>query len=108
MWSIYAVDKSQNTLFCVFNILRSIVQVLDYFAMALDGNIQEHNSDAAHQLLTMCTHSYFDLTHVSPVVFLYLLKECYVRGTIFLSSLNICQEHVYQGVVNSGAFAVLF
>lgn len=48
--------------------------------MALDGSILDHNSDATHQLLTMCMHSYFDLTHVSPVVFLYLLKECYVRG----------------------------
>lgn len=57
--------------------------------MALDGSIQEHNSDATDQLLTMCTHSYFDLTHVSPVVFLYLLKECYVRGMFSLSSRDI-------------------
>ncbi|XP_017232036.1 uncharacterized protein LOC108206299 isoform X2 [Daucus carota subsp. sativus] len=70
--------------------------------MALDGNIQEHNSDAAHQLLTMCTHSYFDLTHVSPVVFLYLLKECYVRGkckaTMKFRSL---QQTVHQVLYNA-------
>lgn len=30
---------------------------------------------------TMSKHAFFDLSHVSPLVFLYLLKECYVYGT---------------------------
>lgn len=86
---IKVLDKNQNTISYVFEILYLFaqyvlcVQVLDYIAMALDGSIQEHDGDTTHQLLTMCTHSYFDLTHVSPVMFLYLLKECYVRGMIF-------------------------
>lgn len=29
---------------------------------------------------TVCLHSFSDLTYVSPVVFLYLLKECYKHG----------------------------
>lgn len=52
-------------------------------AMCLDISIQEANSDITHQEWTISIHSFSDLTHVSPVVFLYLLKECYIRGTIF-------------------------
>ncbi|PON89518.1 hypothetical protein TorRG33x02_146620 [Trema orientale] len=33
------------------------------------------------QTLTVCKHAFFDLTYISPVVFLYLLKECYIHGT---------------------------
>ncbi|KAK6911630.1 3'-5' exonuclease domain [Dillenia turbinata] len=29
----------------------------------------------------ICLHAFSDLTYISPVVFLYLLKECYVCGT---------------------------
>ncbi|KAE8679273.1 Polynucleotidyl transferase isoform 3 [Hibiscus syriacus] len=29
---------------------------------------------------TICLHAFMDLTYVAPVVFLYLLKECYVHG----------------------------
>lgn len=29
---------------------------------------------------TLCLHAFSDLTYVSPVVFLYLLKECYIHG----------------------------
>lgn len=31
---------------------------------------------------TLCLHSFSDLTHVSPVVFVYLLKESYFYGMI--------------------------
>ncbi|CAA7041960.1 unnamed protein product [Microthlaspi erraticum] len=30
---------------------------------------------------TLCLHAFSDLTHVSPLVFLYLLKECYIHGS---------------------------
>lgn len=29
---------------------------------------------------TVCLHAFSDLTYVSPLVFLYLLKECYKHG----------------------------
>lgn len=31
---------------------------------------------------TLCLHAFSDLTHVSPLVFLYLLKECYIHGKV--------------------------
>lgn len=31
---------------------------------------------------TLCLHAFSDLTHVSPAVFLYLLKECYIHGKV--------------------------
>ncbi|CAL1407621.1 unnamed protein product [Linum trigynum] len=34
-----------------------------------------------HGSLAVSVHAFSDLTHISPVVFLYLLKECYVHGT---------------------------
>ena len=36
----------------------------------------------ACQSSTLCMHTFYDLTHVSPVVFLYLLKECYFYGMV--------------------------
>ncbi|XP_028779545.1 uncharacterized protein LOC114735925 [Neltuma alba] len=37
--------------------------------------------DHAFLSSTLCMHAFYDLTHVSPVVFLFLLKECYFYGT---------------------------
>lgn len=54
-------------------------------AMDSDGSVQEHKSETTHQAWTISMHAFSDLTHVSPVVFLYLLKECYIHGTIFSS-----------------------
>ncbi|XP_024169754.1 uncharacterized protein LOC112176163 isoform X2 [Rosa chinensis] len=34
----------------------------------------------ARRPLTICKHGFFDLSHVSPLVFIYLLKEFYSRG----------------------------
>ncbi|XP_054813756.1 uncharacterized protein LOC129314350 isoform X2 [Prosopis cineraria] len=51
--------------------------------MSLEENALEvpDKKDHACQASTLCTHAFYDLTHVSPVVFLYLLKECYFYGT---------------------------
>ncbi|XP_061369829.1 uncharacterized protein LOC133312614 [Gastrolobium bilobum] len=51
--------------------------------MGLDENEAEvcNGKDDACQMWTLCTHAYYDLAHVSPVVFLFLLKECYFYGT---------------------------
>ncbi|XP_019187985.1 PREDICTED: uncharacterized protein LOC109182304 [Ipomoea nil] len=42
-----------------------------------DGRLNKKKN----QPLYLSKHSFNDLSHVSPVVFLYLLKECYVCGT---------------------------
>ncbi|CAK9328432.1 unnamed protein product [Citrullus colocynthis] len=38
--------------------------------------------DQTHLAWKITVHSLCDLSYISPVVFLYLLKECYVRGTL--------------------------
>ena len=40
--------------------------------------------EKACEMKTICMHAFTDLTYVSPVVFLYLLKECYVHGKVLL------------------------
>ncbi|XP_052731277.1 uncharacterized protein LOC108324334 isoform X3 [Vigna angularis] len=40
-----------------------------------------NTKDNASQTWTLCTHAFYDLTHVSPVVFMVLLKEYYYYGT---------------------------
>ncbi|KAK7344264.1 hypothetical protein VNO77_13690 [Canavalia gladiata] len=49
----------------------------------LEENVTEicHNKDDACQMWTLCTHAFYNLTHVSPLVFIFLLKECYFYGT---------------------------
>ncbi|XP_020209370.1 uncharacterized protein LOC109794324 [Cajanus cajan] len=51
--------------------------------MGLEETVAEtdNNKDNASQMLTLCTHAFHDLTHVSPVVFMSPLKECYYYGT---------------------------
>ena len=41
-------------------------------------------NEKTEQTGTICVHAFSDLTYISPVVFLYLLKECYTHGMIFL------------------------
>ena len=41
--------------------------------------------DNACQMWTLCPHAFYDLTHVSPAVFLFLLKECYYYGMVAFS-----------------------
>lgn len=36
--------------------------------------------DQTHLAWNITVHSLSDLSYTSPVVFLYLLKECYIRG----------------------------
>lgn len=36
----------------------------------------------AQRPLTICKHAFSDLRHVSPFVFIYLLKECYFKGMV--------------------------
>lgn len=41
--------------------------------------------EKACETKTICLHAFTDLTYVTPIVFLYLLKECYVHGKVLLS-----------------------
>ncbi|KAF2324000.1 hypothetical protein GH714_006088 [Hevea brasiliensis] len=53
----------------------------DYSDMGLEERVPNlHNEKEKAQTLTLSVHAFSDLTHVSPVVFLYLLKECYIHG----------------------------
>lgn len=49
--------------------------------MGLEGRNGEPRLGKAHQSSTVCLHSFSDLSCVSPIVFLYLLKENYFSGT---------------------------
>ncbi|XVF31445.1 hypothetical protein REPUB_Repub16aG0146700 [Reevesia pubescens] len=51
---------------------------------------------------TICVHAFTDLTYVSPVVFLYLLKECYVHGNLKATQkFRALQQQVHQVLCNS-------
>ncbi|KAL5565927.1 hypothetical protein UlMin_029091 [Ulmus minor] len=52
-------------------------------AMAMEDTVSElqRNKDGIQQRWAICLHAFCDLTYISPVVFLYLLKECYIHGT---------------------------
>ncbi|KAG7588523.1 Ribonuclease H-like superfamily [Arabidopsis suecica] len=50
---------------------------------------------------TVCLHSFSDLTYVSPVVFLYLLKECYKHGSLKATKkFQALQYRVHQVLAN--------
>ncbi|KAL4588387.1 hypothetical protein LXL04_001271 [Taraxacum kok-saghyz] len=58
--------------------------------MGVDDKTLKLSSDGmtiTHQEWPMSLHAYSDLTNVSPVVFLYLLKECYLYGKLLISSI---------------------
>lgn len=60
---------------------------------------------------TICVHTFSDLSHISPVVFLYLLKECYTHGTFKATvKFRALQQQVFFALLNSpqpGAAAIL-
>ncbi|CAF1728192.1 unnamed protein product [Brassica napus] len=51
---------------------------------------------------TLCLHAFSDLTHVSPLVFLYLLKECYIHGSCKATKkFQALQHRVHQVLANN-------
>lgn len=51
---------------------------------------------------TICLHAFSDLSHVPPTVFVYLLKQCYVRGTEKATAkFRTLQQQVRQALHNS-------
>ncbi|GMP40015.1 hypothetical protein CsSME_00010636 [Camellia sinensis var. sinensis] len=71
--------------------------------MGLDGKFVElQHEDGTHQGQAICLHAYSDLSCVSPVVFLYLLKECYAYGTCKATKkFRALQQQVHQVLYNS-------
>ncbi|XP_059648442.1 uncharacterized protein LOC132294556 isoform X2 [Cornus florida] len=71
--------------------------------MGLDGSVAElENRDNVHQAWAIYMHAFSDLSHVSPVVFLYLLKECYFNGTCKATKkFRILQQQVHQVLCNA-------
>ncbi|XP_034705658.1 uncharacterized protein LOC117929473 isoform X2 [Vitis riparia] len=72
--------------------------------MGLEERVTElhNNKDKTHQAWTICMHSYSDLSCVSPVVFLYLLKECYAYGTrTATAKFHALQQRVQQVLHNT-------
>lgn len=53
--------------------------------MGLEERLMEqyNEKDETDQTGTICVHAFSDLSYIPPVVFLYLLKECYIHGMIF-------------------------
>ncbi|MBA0632311.1 hypothetical protein Godav_001076, partial [Gossypium davidsonii] len=50
----------------------------------------------------ICLHAFTDLTYVAPIVFLYLLKECYVHGNLKATKkFRALQQEVHQVLCNS-------
>uniref|UniRef100_A0A5B7B9X1 3'-5' exonuclease domain-containing protein n=1 Tax=Davidia involucrata TaxID=16924 RepID=A0A5B7B9X1_DAVIN len=71
--------------------------------MDLDGRVAElHNRDKTRQAQAICMHAFSDLSRVSPVVFLYLLKECYASGTCKATKkFRALQQQVHQVLYNA-------
>ncbi|XP_022719509.1 uncharacterized protein LOC111277364 isoform X2 [Durio zibethinus] len=58
--------------------------------------------DKGCETKTICVHAFTDLTYVAPVVFLYLLKECYVHGNLKATrKFRTLQQQVHQVLCNS-------
>ncbi|KAK2977713.1 hypothetical protein RJ640_013731, partial [Escallonia rubra] len=74
-----------------------------FSSMGMDGRALEmHNSGTTHQERAISTHAFSDLTHVSPLLFIYLLKECYVCGTCKATAkFRALQQQVHQMLYNS-------
>ncbi|CAN8241377.1 unnamed protein product [Cochlearia groenlandica] len=74
--------------------------------MCLDPEEEESVSESLRdkeeeEEATLCLHAFSDLTHVSPLVFLYLLKECYIHGRIKATKkFQALQHRVHQVLAN--------
>ncbi|CAA6661983.1 unnamed protein product [Spirodela intermedia] len=63
-----------------------------------DQNDDENRNE--HRAIYL--HAFSDLSHVSPATFVYLLKECYVCGTVKATlKFRVLQQHVLQALRNS-------
>ncbi|XP_030544902.1 uncharacterized protein LOC115751253 isoform X2 [Rhodamnia argentea] len=71
-------------------------------SMGWDDKIVERPEEETHESWTLSLHSLSDLSHISPIVFLYLIKECYTSGTLKATrKFGVLQHQVHQ-VLNNG------
>ncbi|KAK7277991.1 hypothetical protein RJT34_23012 [Clitoria ternatea] len=71
--------------------------------MGLEENVAEagNSEDDGGRMWTLYKHAFYDLRHVSPVVFLYLLKECYFYGTCKATAkFRALQHQVFLALYN--------
>lgn len=71
--------------------------------MGLEERIPgKDNNTENNKAWTICLHAFSDLSHTSPVVFLYLLKECYICGTLTATKkFRALQHQVHQGLYSA-------
>ncbi|KAK9692056.1 hypothetical protein RND81_09G238300 [Saponaria officinalis] len=63
---------------------------------------EDDNVESAEQSWALSLHTFSDLSSVSPVVFLFLLKECYVYGKIKATAkFRVLQQQVNLALQNS-------
>ncbi|KAK1291904.1 hypothetical protein QJS10_CPB17g01166 [Acorus calamus] len=61
----------------------------------------KHEQKSDEQTWTVSLHTFLDLSHVSPATFVFLLKECYMCGTIKASlKFRVLQKHVLLSLYN--------
>uniref|UniRef100_A0A7N0U816 3'-5' exonuclease domain-containing protein n=1 Tax=Kalanchoe fedtschenkoi TaxID=63787 RepID=A0A7N0U816_KALFE len=73
-------------------------------AMSLDERDLKlcKDADKAREEWTITIHSFADLSHTPPIIFLYLLKECYLCGTWkAVKKFRSLQQQVHQALKNS-------
>lgn len=72
-------------------------------SVRMDGRVDNlQNRNPIQQPRNIAVHAFNDLTHVSPIVFLYLLKECYIRGTCKATAkFRALMQQVHQALYNN-------
>ncbi|XP_077240823.1 polynucleotidyl transferase, ribonuclease H-like superfamily protein isoform X2 [Tasmannia lanceolata] len=85
--------------------LRSHHCFIGFVSMGLEeqiGGEDDKIEEEIHHSRSICLHSFADLSHISPAVFVYLLKECYLHGTLKATlKFRILQQQVLQALENS-------
>ncbi|RZC89012.1 hypothetical protein C5167_030705 [Papaver somniferum] len=62
----------------------------------------ETNDERTHDTQSICLHAFSDLSHISPPMFVALLKACYVRGTEKATKkFQVLQQQVHLVLQNS-------
>ncbi|ESQ29728.1 hypothetical protein EUTSA_v10023373mg [Eutrema salsugineum] len=65
------------------------------------SGFRDEEPDSPEPARALCLHAFSDLTHVSPVVFLYLLKQCYIHGSCKATKkFQVLQHRVHQVLAN--------
>ncbi|KMZ63303.1 hypothetical protein ZOSMA_419G00040 [Zostera marina] len=66
------------------------------------SNMNSKSKDDIYQSRVICLHAFSDLTHVSPAMFVYLLRECYICGTKKATfKFRVLQQQVLNALRNS-------